>query len=112
MINDIPPSEFDNVAIATIVSELNVRWPLAKKIKKYGIKQDLYDYFVQTRNERKFIFITEQEVNNYMRQHCVFKEHTIIEPNLIFAILNAGLTSDDLLRLEQGGKIYTVINGN
>lgn len=112
MINDIPPSEFDNVAVATIVSKLNVRWPLAKKIKKYGIKQDLYDYFVQTRNERKFIFVTEEEVNSYMRQHCIFGEHTTIEPNLIFAILNAGLTSNDLLALEQGGKIYTVINGN
>lgn len=112
MINDIPPSEFDNVAIATIVRELNVRLPLAKKIKKYGIKQDLYDYFFQTRNERKFIFVTENEVTRYMRQHCVFKEHTIIESNLMFAILNAGLTSDDLLLLEQGGKIYTVINGN
>ncbi|MDZ7550106.1 hypothetical protein CJI58_005945 [Bifidobacteriaceae bacterium NR047] len=112
MIYDIPPSEFDNVAVATIVSELNVRWPLAKKIKKYGIKQDLYNYFVQTRNERKFIFVTEDEVTRYMRKHCTFREHTIIEPNLMFAILNAGLTSDDLLRLEQGGKIYTVINGN
>lgn len=112
MINNIPPSEFDNVAIATIVSELNVRWALAKRIKKYGIQQALYDYFVQTRNERKFIFVTENEVNRYFRQRCIFKEHTIIEPNLMFAILNAGLTSDDLLRLEQGGKIYTVINGN
>lgn len=112
MINDIPPSEFDNVAIATIVRELNVRLPLAKKIKKYGIKQDLYDYFVQTRNERKFIFVTEDEVNRYMRQNCIFKENSVAEPNLMFAILNAGLTSNDLLLLEQGGKIYTVINGN
>ncbi len=112
MINDIPPSEFDNVAIATIVSELNVRWALAKRIKKYGIQQALYDYFVQTRNERKFIFVTENEVNRYFRQRCIFKEHTIVEPNLMFAILNAGLTSNDLLLLEQGGKIYTVINGN
>lgn len=112
MINDISPSEFDNVEIATICSKLNVRWSLAKKIKKYGIKQDLYNYFVQTRNERKFIFVTENEVTRYMRQHCVFKEHTIIEPSLMFAILNAGLTSEDLLRLEKGEKIYTVINGN
>lgn len=112
MINDISPLEFENIAIATIVSKLNVRWPLAKKIKKYGIKQDLYTYFVQTRNERKFIFVTEDEVTRYMRQHCVFKEHTIIESNLMFAILNAGLTSNDLLRLEKGEKIYTVINGN
>lgn len=112
MINDIPPSEFDNIAVATICSELNVRWALGKRIKKYGIKQDLYDYLVQTRHERKFIFVTENEVNRYFRQCCIFKEHTIVEPNLMFAILNAGLTSNDLLLLEQGGKIYTVINGN